>query len=85
MKRNERDGESKLLIYRHRQPQQDNWIKSESQSTAEIILINEEAGLVGIKGAVSTKNVPPRHAPYPLETKEIFPKKTPQKARCHLL
>ena len=83
MKKEGRNKESKLPIYRHRQQWQDRWIKSKPKSTAGITRINEEMGRAGIKGAVSRKSVSPPHASYSSEMGEIFPKKTAQKARHH--
>ena len=77
MKKNERDRKPKLSIYRHGQAQQDSWIKSKSQSMAEIILIYEREGRRDIKGIVSIKDVSPPHTPYSLEMEEIFPEKMP--------
>ena len=83
MKKDGRNEESKLPIYRHRQQRQDCWIKSKPKSTTRITHINEEMVHVGIKGAVSRKRVLPPHALYSSEMRKIFPEKMAQKARHH--
>ena len=83
MKKDGRNKESKLLIYRHRQQRQDRWMKSKPKSTAGITCINEETGRTGIKGVISRKSALPPHMSYSSEMGEIFPEKTTQKARHH--
>ena len=61
MKKEGRNKESKLSIYRHRQQWQDHWIKRKPKSTAGITRINKETGRAGIKGVVSRKSMSPPH------------------------
>ena len=84
VEKDEENEESKLPIYRHRQPCRDRRIKSRPKLTARITLINEETGHAGIKDVVSRKNAPSSQALHSLEMGEIFPEKMAQKVRRHL-